>query len=176
MTPTVRPEQPADTVGIDAVLRAAFPTDVEARLVSAFRAAGHLPVSLVADLGGWVVGQIGFSPVAAARGWGVTGANGPHRRYTVGITGSARVAYLDVVRRAEESGAGDAVVEAYRDILSRLGREICGSSANRCTTSVGCGWKSATPQSAPSPSNPASPTSNRWVVIRRVRWLADPAG
>jgi putative acetyltransferase len=64
----VRPEQPGDVAAIHAVHAASFPTDVEARLVSVLRAAGHLLVSLVAEADGAVVGHVAFSPVVAATG------------------------------------------------------------------------------------------------------------
>ncbi|MGY1730646.1 GNAT family N-acetyltransferase [Geodermatophilus sp. SYSU D01045] len=62
----VRRERPADAAAVDAVHRAAFPTDVEARLVGELRAdAGFLPhLSLVAVDGDDVVGH-----VIATRGW-----------------------------------------------------------------------------------------------------------
>ncbi|MGY1779313.1 GNAT family N-acetyltransferase [Geodermatophilus sp. SYSU D01036] len=62
----VRRERPADAAAVDAVHRAAFPTDVEARLVGELRAdAGFLPhLSLVAVGGDDVVGH-----VIATRGW-----------------------------------------------------------------------------------------------------------
>src|SRR5260370_1182237 len=69
----VRPEQPGDVAAIHAVHAASFPTDAEARLVGLLRAAGHLPVSLVAEAGGAVVGHVAFSPVSAATGAGGAG-------------------------------------------------------------------------------------------------------
>ena len=81
----VRPEQSGDAATIQAVHVASFPTDVEARLVSLLRAAGHLPVSLVAEADGAVVGHVAFSPVSAAAG-------------TVGA-GLAPVAVLEPYRR-----------------------------------------------------------------------------
>jgi putative acetyltransferase len=62
----VRRERPADSRAVDAVHRAAFPTDVEARLLAELREdAGFLPyLSLVAVDGGDVVGS-----VVATRGW-----------------------------------------------------------------------------------------------------------
>ncbi|MGY1686082.1 GNAT family N-acetyltransferase [Geodermatophilus sp. SYSU D00867] len=62
----VRRERPADAAAVDVVHRAAFPTDVEARLVRELRAdAGFLPhLSLVAADGDDVVGH-----VVATRGW-----------------------------------------------------------------------------------------------------------
>jgi len=58
-----RDERPDDAAAIRDVLLAAFPTDVEACLVEALRAAKRLLVSLVAEDAGRVVGHIAFSPV-----------------------------------------------------------------------------------------------------------------
>ena len=52
---------------MNTVLRAAFPTDAEARLVDQLRASGHAPVSLVAETEGQIVGHILFSPVTIVR-------------------------------------------------------------------------------------------------------------
>jgi putative acetyltransferase len=82
---TVRPERPEDAAALHAVHAASFPTDAEARLVDALRAAGRLPVSLVVEAGGAVVGHVAFSPVTAA-----TGAVG---------AGLAPVAVLEARRR-----------------------------------------------------------------------------
>lgn len=60
---TIRAERPCDAIGIDRVLRAAFPSAAEARLVTALRDAGRLTISLVAEIADEVVGQIAFSPV-----------------------------------------------------------------------------------------------------------------
>jgi putative acetyltransferase len=61
--PTIRPERPEDSGAIHAVHVAAFPTEAEARLVDALRAAGHASISLVAEDSGQIVGHIVFSPV-----------------------------------------------------------------------------------------------------------------
>jgi putative acetyltransferase len=63
MSPSIRPEGPADAAAIRRVLEAAFPTAAEARLVESLRAGGHLPVSLVAEDDETIVGCIAFSPV-----------------------------------------------------------------------------------------------------------------
>lgn len=63
MTFTVRLEEPGDIAAIATVHRAAFPTDLEARLVDALRDAGRLVVSVVAEADGQVVGHVAFSPV-----------------------------------------------------------------------------------------------------------------
>jgi putative acetyltransferase len=64
----VQPERPDDLPVIHALHAASFQSDAEARLVDALRAAGRLPVSLVARVGGAVVGHVAFSPVTAAAG------------------------------------------------------------------------------------------------------------
>lgn len=69
----IRPEQPADRDAIRAVHVAAFPTEAEARLVDALRAAGRLSISLAACDGDLIVGHIAFSPVTVA---GASGAFG----------------------------------------------------------------------------------------------------
>jgi putative acetyltransferase len=65
---TIRPERAGDEAAVRAVHVGCFPTDAEARLVEALRAAGRLAVSLVAEVGGAVVGHVGFSTVTAAGG------------------------------------------------------------------------------------------------------------
>jgi putative acetyltransferase len=63
---TIRIERPGDEGGIHAVHAAAFPTDAEARLVDLLRDAGHLSLSLVAEVDDTIVGHVAFSPVAVA--------------------------------------------------------------------------------------------------------------
>ncbi|MFI4861628.1 MAG: GNAT family N-acetyltransferase [Phycisphaerales bacterium JB063] len=55
---------PDDADAIDTVLRAAFPSDDEAKLVRALREQGDLPIELVAESAGQVVGHLAFSPLA----------------------------------------------------------------------------------------------------------------
>jgi len=61
----LRAETPTDQSAIYAVHTAAFPTDAEARLVNALRAAQRLVISWVAEAeeAGRVVGHVGFSPI-----------------------------------------------------------------------------------------------------------------
>lgn len=61
--PLIRPERPSDNPAIAALLREAFPSDAEARLVDALRRAGALTISLVAIEGETLCGHIAFSPV-----------------------------------------------------------------------------------------------------------------
>lgn len=60
---TIRPEQPADHTAIFALHAAAFPTDLEAKLVDAIRANDHATISLVAIDGVLIVGHVLLSPV-----------------------------------------------------------------------------------------------------------------
>ena len=68
MTCIARTEEAVDILAIAAVNRACFPTDAEANLVDALRAAGRLSISLVAVVDSEVVGHVAFSPVTAASG------------------------------------------------------------------------------------------------------------
>lgn len=63
MTIVIRPETAADTEAVRNVNRSAFPTVLESNLVDALRSAGEATISLVADVDGFVVGHIMFSPV-----------------------------------------------------------------------------------------------------------------
>lgn len=71
--PRIRPETPADHRATREVLVAAFPTPLEADLVDALRAAGHLAALLVAVENGVIVGCIAFSPVTSEKPTPVAG-------------------------------------------------------------------------------------------------------
>ena len=118
---SVHPERPGDAEAIHAVHAASFPTEAEARLVGLLRAAGRLPVSLVAEVGGAVVGHIAFSPVTAASraagaGLAPVAVAAPHRRQ--GIAAELVRAGLEACRTA---GFGWAVVMAEPAYYSRFG-------------------------------------------------------
>jgi putative acetyltransferase len=66
MNALVRFEQPSDVPAIDHVLRSAFPTDQEARLVNRLRKHQRLRLSLVAGTDGLIAGHIAFSEVSIA--------------------------------------------------------------------------------------------------------------
>jgi len=117
----VRNEQPKDVAAIHAVHAASFPTDAEARLVDLLRNARHLSVSLVAEIGGTLVGHIAFSPVTTATG--LVGAGlapvavaATHRRQ--GIAATLVRAGLDACRVA---GFGWVVVLGEPAYYSRFG-------------------------------------------------------
>ncbi|HSL20136.1 MAG TPA: N-acetyltransferase [Vicinamibacterales bacterium] len=103
---TIRAEHPQDAPAIHAVHTASFPTPLEARLVDALRAAGQLRISLVATIGGDVVGHVAFSPVT------IDGTE-------CGL-GLAPVAVLPEHRR---QGIGAALI---REGLAAAGRTGCG--------------------------------------------------
>lgn len=63
MNAIVRLEQSSDAAAIDHVLRSAFPTDQEARLVELLRKHQRLRLSLIAEIDGVIVGHIAFSQV-----------------------------------------------------------------------------------------------------------------
>lgn len=66
MNVLVRPEHSSDAAAIDHVLRSAFPTDQEARLVDRLRNHQRLRLSLVAEVDRVIVGHIAFSAVTIA--------------------------------------------------------------------------------------------------------------
>ncbi|MBN2117608.1 MAG: N-acetyltransferase [Anaerolineales bacterium] len=64
METKIRKEEAKDIAQVQAILRAAFPTDEESRLVEALRANGKAVISLVAVRVEHVLGHILFSPVS----------------------------------------------------------------------------------------------------------------
>jgi putative acetyltransferase len=100
---TIREEGPGDFAAIRAVHLDAFSTPAEAGLVDALRAAGALSLSLVAEVGGRVVGHIAFSPVT------VDGPEGSWR--------GLGLAPMAVVSACQRKGIGSALV---REGLARL--------------------------------------------------------
>jgi hypothetical protein len=82
MPPLILPESPADRDAVRLVNLLAFRRDAEADLVAALRAGGFTRVSLVAEVGGRVVGHILFSdlPVVTAGGVVPALALAPHEQ------------------------------------------------------------------------------------------------
>lgn len=75
MTITLRRERPGDSEAIDRLIRVAFlkaphSDHTEHLIVAALRAAGALSLSLVAEEGGRLVGQVAISPVTLSDGSG----------------------------------------------------------------------------------------------------------
>lgn len=117
----VRAERAGDAAAIFAVHAEAFPTEAEARLVDALRAAGRLSVSMVAELDGEVVGHAGFSPVT------LTGTQGGLGLAPVGVRESARrrgaaaAAIRAGLVRCEDLGAPFVVVLGSPAYYARFG-------------------------------------------------------
>ena len=66
MDVTIRNEEAGDIEQVRDVLRLAFPTHAESKLVDVLRANGKAIISLVAELNSRIVGHILFSPVTTA--------------------------------------------------------------------------------------------------------------
>lgn len=105
----IRSEKPGDGEAIFRVHAAAFPTDVEARLVEALRANGKAVVSLVAEGGTTVAGHLLFSPVSVEREASSAPAPG------VGL------APLAVRPEFQRRGIGARLVETGLDACRRAG-------------------------------------------------------
>jgi putative acetyltransferase len=106
MDADIRPERPGDADSIHAVTIAAFldaphTSHTEQFVVRELRRAGQLAVSLVAALGGQVVGHVAISPVTISDGTGDWFGLGP----------------VSVVPRYQRRGLGSRLV---RDALVRL--------------------------------------------------------
>jgi putative acetyltransferase len=117
----VRPERSEDAAAIHAVHASSFPTNLEARLVDALRAAGRLSVSLVAEVDGAIVGHVAFSPVTVGTGQVGIGLAPvavleAHRRR--GVAARLIAAGLDACRAA---GFGWAVVLGEPGYYARFG-------------------------------------------------------
>ena len=72
----IREEAPGDIESIYKVNEQAFETNAEARLVDLLRVRGKAKISLIAEIGGEIVGHILFSPVSIdppAKNWNALG-------------------------------------------------------------------------------------------------------
>ena len=121
---TIRPEEPGDLDAIRSVHAAAFPTDLESRLVDALRASGKATISLVAEYGEEIAGHILMSPVTldppapGARGLGLAPVAVAPAFQSRGIGG-------DLIRRglvlAAKAGYGFVVVLGEPGYYERFG-------------------------------------------------------
>jgi putative acetyltransferase len=107
---SVREESAADHDTIRDVNRLAFGRDDEARLVDALREVGVARVSLVAELGGQVVGHIHFSGLAIDTGRGEVEA--------------LALAPLAVLPRQQNRGVGSALVREGLRVCRERGHRI----------------------------------------------------
>jgi putative acetyltransferase len=96
---------------------AAFPTDVEARLVDRLRETGHARLSLVAESdGGALVGHVLFSPVTIVKGLGASSITAP-------VGSGLGLAPVAVVPAEQRRGIGSALI---REGLKACRRQGCG--------------------------------------------------
>lgn len=102
----IRPAQSTDLPAIETVLRAAFPTDLEARLVALLISHRKDAISLVACLEDRIVGHILFSPATS---------DGPSER-----SEGLGLAPLAVTPKFQCRGIGAALVRAGLDECRRL--------------------------------------------------------
>ncbi len=109
---TIRPEQPTDRDAIAEVVRSAFGSEAEARLVDAIRASAEFvpALSLVAVADGWVVGHVMVSHV------------GLHEDATVRSVAS--LSPLAVVPELHGQGIGGALVRAVVARAEELGEPM----------------------------------------------------
>lgn len=110
----IRPERPEDASTIHSMTVSAFATvpygdGSEGRIIDALRAADALTLSLVADMGGEIVGQVTFSPVT------IDGKSGPW-------FGLGPVA---VTPDRHSAGIGSALIREGLSQLSAGGAELC---------------------------------------------------
>jgi putative acetyltransferase len=120
----IRPERAGDVAAVHAVHCEAFPNDDEARLVARLREGGRATVSLVAEVGGKVVGHVVFSPVTIATESGLRSGLGlaplavlpAHQR--LGIGSALAREGVEVSRR---QGVGFVVVLGHPEYYPRFG-------------------------------------------------------
>lgn len=110
----IRPETPGDVGAIAEVTVAAFRTlaisdNTEQFIIAALRAADALAVSLVAELGGRVVGHVAFSPV--------TISDGSRNWYGLGP--------VSVLPEYQRQGIGSALVKKGLSTLKGLNAQGC---------------------------------------------------
>jgi putative acetyltransferase len=106
----IRNEEAKDIEQVQAIIRAAFPTEAESRLVDALRANGKANISLVAVNGDDVLGHILFSPVTTAP---PTAANG------LGL------APVSVRPDVQSQGIGSKLIREGLRLAKELGFDYC---------------------------------------------------
>jgi putative acetyltransferase len=110
----IRDEQPGDAVSITDLTIEAFKTlevsnHTEQFVIEALRIAGALTLSLVAELGGRVVGHIAFSPVTMSDG----------------TTGWYGLGPVSVAPELQRQGIGKALIQEGLQRLKALGARGC---------------------------------------------------
>lgn len=110
----IRDEMESDIEVISEVTKAAFENHphsnhTEQFIVNALRAANALTVSLVAEVGGKVVGHIAFSPV--------TISDGSHHWYGLGP--------VSVLPKCQKQGVGKSLIHEGLSLLKAVGAKGC---------------------------------------------------
>jgi len=127
MSPLIRPELPSDSAAIHAVTAAAFlnaphTAHTEQFIVDALRKADALTVSLVAEHGGEVVGQVALSPVSISDGsTGWYGLGPISVRPELQGKGIGSLLMQAALRRLREQGAAGCVLVGDPAYYSRFG-------------------------------------------------------
>ena len=162
---TVRPATSSNAAAIDAVHRAAFATDLEARLVALLIERGRATISLVAEVDGAVVGHILFSPATV----GPPGQGGPELREDAALASprSARrvepttglgLAPVAVLPAFQNQGVGSALIRAGLAECRRLAN--VGSAGP-----AGPELRIESTLADPGPARQSGPTAVSWVVV-----------
>lgn len=112
----IRGEEAQDIAQVREVLRAAFPTDAESRLVEALRANGKAVITLVAIHAEQVLGHIMFSPVSTTPPGGASPSN-----LAKGIGLAPVAVHPDV----QSQGIGSALIQAGLRLCKELGYDYC---------------------------------------------------
>lgn len=106
----IRNEEVKDIEQVREILRAAFPTDAESRLVDTLRANGKATISLVAVRGDEVLGHILFSPVSTTP---------PTEAKGIGL------APVSVRPDAQSQGIGSKLIQEGLRLGKELGFDYC---------------------------------------------------
>lgn len=106
----IRPETAADFDAIRHVNREAFAGENEAKLVDALRAAGHVRLSLVAEIDGTVVAHVLFSDLAIVS--------------EAGSVPALALAPMAVLPAYQKQGIGSALIRAALEMCRERGHQI----------------------------------------------------
>jgi len=127
MNPVIREEVPSDAANIHALTAAAFldaphAAHTEQFIVDALREAGALSVSLVAELGGEIVGHVALSPVSISDGsTGWYGLGPISVKPELQRTGIGSLLMRAALQRLRERGAAGCVLVGDPSYYSRFG-------------------------------------------------------
>jgi putative acetyltransferase len=107
---TIRPEAPADHAAIYKVNCLAFGQDAEAKLVDALREGGFVRLSLIAEVGGQIVGHILFSKLPIIT--------------ETGVVEALALAPMAVIPSHQRRGIGSKLVDEGLRLCRKAGHRI----------------------------------------------------